>query len=48
MNISRSNREEIENEFMALLLNQEKLLDSIQVKPKYLFKKKIKYYYSNY
>ena len=39
MNISRSNREEIENEFMALLLNQEKLLDSIQVKPKYLFKK---------
>ena len=30
MNISRSNREEIENEFMALLLNQEKLLDSIQ------------------
>ena len=39
MNISRSNREEIENEFMALLLNQEKILYSIQVKPKYIIKK---------
>ena len=39
MEICRRNREEIENEFMALLLNKPELLDIIQIKPKYLFKK---------
>lgn len=39
MEICRSNREEIENQFMALLLNKPELLDIIQVKPKYLVKK---------
>ena len=34
--ISRDNREEIENEFLALLLNKNDLFDITQVKPQYL------------
>lgn len=34
--ITELNRAEIENEFMALVLNKNELLDIIQVKPKYL------------
>lgn len=40
--IIRFNREEIENEFMALLLNKNELLDLLQIKPKYLFVEKNK------
>lgn len=39
LEISKYNRNEIENEFMALLLNKNELLDYVQVKPKYLFNK---------
>lgn len=34
--ISRDNREEIENEFMALLLNKNELFDTTQIRPQYL------------
>jgi replicative DNA helicase len=34
--ISRDNREEIENEFLALLLNKNELFDITQIKPQYL------------
>lgn len=34
--ISRDNREEIENEFMALLLNRNELFDTTQIRPQYL------------
>ena len=37
--ICRKNREEIENEFMALVLNKNEVIDLLQIKPKYLFKK---------
>lgn len=37
--ISRDNREEIENEFLALLLNKNELLDIVQVRPQYLHDK---------
>ncbi len=39
MEISRRSREQIEDEFMALILNKNELLDLIQIKPKYLVKK---------
>lgn len=37
--ISRDNREEIEDEFLALLLNKNELLDIVQVRPQYLCNK---------
>lgn len=37
--INRDNREEIENEFLALLLNKNELLDIVQVRPQYLHNK---------
>ena len=37
--ISRDNREEIEDEFLALLLNKNELFDIVQVKPQYLHDK---------
>ena len=37
--ISRDNREEIEDEFLALLLNKNELLDIVQVRPQYLHDK---------
>lgn len=36
LEISRNNREEIENEFLALLLNRNELFDVTQIKPQYL------------
>lgn len=39
-NINQNNRIEIENEFMALLVNKNEMLDLIQVKPKYLGQQK--------
>lgn len=36
LEISRDTREEIEKEFMALVLNKNELLDIIQIKPKFL------------
>ena len=42
LNITRQNREEIENEFMALILNKNEVLDLIQVKPQYLYNEKNK------
>lgn len=38
--ISKDNRLEIEDEFMALLLNKNDLLSVIQIKPQYLYNKK--------
>lgn len=40
--ISRDNRQEIENEFMALLVNKPELLNSLQILPKYLHSEKNK------
>lgn len=40
MNVCRSNREEIENQYMALLLNNEEALKNIHILPKYLFVEK--------
>lgn len=40
LKITKDNREEIENEFMALVLNREDTLDMIQINPKYLHNKK--------
>lgn len=40
LNINLTNREEIENEFMALLVNKNEMLDLVQVKPKYLKQEK--------
>lgn len=37
--ISKDNREEIEDEFLALLLNKNELLDIVQVRPQYLHDK---------
>lgn len=37
--ISRDNREEIEDEFLALLLNKNELFDIVQVRPQYLHDK---------
>jgi replicative DNA helicase len=37
--ISRDNREEMENEFLALLLNKNELFDITQIKPQYLANK---------
>ena len=34
--ISRDNREEIEDEFLALLLNKNELFDVTQIRPQYL------------
>ena len=42
LNITRQNREEIENEFMALILNKNEVLDLIQIKPQYLYNEKNK------
>lgn len=40
MNISRHTRDEIENEFMSLVLHKNEVLDLIQIKPQYLHIKK--------
>lgn len=39
LKICRNNREEIENEFMALVLNKNDVIDLLQIKPKYLLNK---------
>lgn len=39
LTINQDNREEIENEFLALLLNKNELLDVIQIRPRYLSNK---------
>lgn len=39
LEISRDNREEMENEFLALLLNKNELFDVVQVRPQYLHDK---------
>ena len=39
LTISKDNREEIENEFLALLLNRNELFDITQIKPHYLVNK---------
>lgn len=40
MKICRENREEIENEYMALLLNNDEALKNVHILPKYLFVEK--------
>lgn len=40
LEISSQNREEIENQFMALILHKNEVLDLLQIKPQYLFKEK--------
>ena len=39
MNFSRNYREEMENEFLALLLNKNELFDITQIKPQYFSSK---------
>lgn len=39
LKICRNNREEIENEFMSLVLNKNDVIDLLQIKPKYLLSK---------
>ena len=36
LKICESNRQEIENEFMALVLNKPEVIELLQIKPKYL------------
>ena len=40
LEISSQNREEIENQFMALVLHKNEVLDLLQIKPQYLYKEK--------